>query len=401
MPKVINKLKQRAFVNAERQLLADCRLTPYAKILYLVLQSLSECCENVFPSYKWLARETGYSLTHDNGEPKSERSVFKYISGYISELSTHNLINQVPQSDKQGFDYEVFQYEPASDQDEQGTEPTGSYPPEPTGSYPLNLQVHTPPEPVGSSINKIFFNSKTEDEREGDENFSDEKILAQKIKKDEDEKINSKSDIKIPVDRKVTDFMSKPLFLSYRSKYGEGLSDEHIKEILMLIADKHRSNNQHYNQISDSEFKNWCKGELADLAKEKAKANPQTSYKSNYQSTPQANPNTSNDNGFYRQANQSTIKEENPMDYESKADWDKFVSAQRQLRVSVVASDLDMGSALSKWRSNNIDIESNNIKRHFNKTQSEDSSVSKYDYLDVPIESLETDSEQFLFTANN
>ena len=104
MSKITNKTNK-SWVGAERSLIRDERISQKSKMIYLVLLSLAQSCDNVFPSYKFLADEIGYS-----SEDKSDAATGKYIRSGIKELQSINLVKVVPNSGKSN-DYEIYSHE--------------------------------------------------------------------------------------------------------------------------------------------------------------------------------------------------------------------------------------------------------------------------------------------------
>lgn len=104
MPQIINKTTE-SYVVATRALLADIELTQTAKVLYLVFLSLAQSCDNVFPSYKWLASQIGYQTamkpetkikftTAAELEIHIEQCIGKYIKQYTDELHNAELVTK-------------------------------------------------------------------------------------------------------------------------------------------------------------------------------------------------------------------------------------------------------------------------------------------------------------------
>jgi hypothetical protein len=112
MSKIINKKTPKQFYLGDRQLLRDTRLTSDAKNLYQVLSSLAESCDNVCPSYLWLAQEIGYNLFKDEAQEKSKNinTINRFIGIKIAELEKLEMIKQI--RTQTGNDYEVYDYIP-------------------------------------------------------------------------------------------------------------------------------------------------------------------------------------------------------------------------------------------------------------------------------------------------
>lgn len=101
--KIINKTNH-PWVGADRGLIRDSKIDAKSKLVYLVLLSIAQSCNNVFPSMKFIAEEIGAST-----EGKSESAVYKLIGPRIKKLQKHGLIKviEVPGSHN---NYEVYDY---------------------------------------------------------------------------------------------------------------------------------------------------------------------------------------------------------------------------------------------------------------------------------------------------
>jgi hypothetical protein len=102
--RVINKTRAKQFFIGDRELLREKRISADAKNIYIVLRSLSETCDNVCPSYLWIAFEIGYESTG-----KTEQATCQFISRKIHELVSMKMVQQLRKS--KGFDYEVYDYD--------------------------------------------------------------------------------------------------------------------------------------------------------------------------------------------------------------------------------------------------------------------------------------------------
>lgn len=133
MGKIINKRHAQPYITLDRAFIRDTRLEPTSKLIYGVLCALSESCENVYPSYGWLAEQIGYKYKgkHEVESPEYERAMKKYICENLQPLIDLNLIKKV-ENPGLTCDYEVHSYH------------------EPTGTPPVNPQVHGNHEPTGT-----------------------------------------------------------------------------------------------------------------------------------------------------------------------------------------------------------------------------------------------------------
>jgi hypothetical protein len=131
MSKIINKKTPKQFYLGDRQLLRDTRLSSDAKNIYQVLSSLAESCDNVCPSYIWLAQEVGYNIWKDEAETeqKSENTIMTWVRRNIEELINLKMVVQLRKD--RGFDYEIYDYIPEI--------PTGQKSP-----LTLDKKVHPP-----------------------------------------------------------------------------------------------------------------------------------------------------------------------------------------------------------------------------------------------------------------
>jgi hypothetical protein len=106
MSRIINKKTPKHFYIGDRQLLRDTRLSSDAKNIYQVLSSLAESCENVCPSYTWLANEVGYIT-----EGKEYRSIHRWVSSKIDELTELKMVVSILRPGT-SCDFEVYDYTP-------------------------------------------------------------------------------------------------------------------------------------------------------------------------------------------------------------------------------------------------------------------------------------------------
>jgi len=110
MTKIVSKKKYKQFYIGDRELLRDKRLSADAKNIYIVLSSLAETCENVCPSYLWLAEEIGYSVKNSDGTEKAVSTINEWVGKRIAELEKLGVIKKIRKD--RGFDYEVYDYDP-------------------------------------------------------------------------------------------------------------------------------------------------------------------------------------------------------------------------------------------------------------------------------------------------
>lgn len=104
---IFNKKKNhKQFYIGDRDFLRDKRLSADAKNIYIVLNSLAETCENICPSYNWIAQEIGYKT-----EGKEYRSITRFISTKLDELINLNLIKKIVREGT-SCDFEVYDYTP-------------------------------------------------------------------------------------------------------------------------------------------------------------------------------------------------------------------------------------------------------------------------------------------------
>jgi hypothetical protein len=105
MPKIINKRKSR-YATIDRDLMRDKRLKSNHKLLYALLCSLSESCDNTVPSYKWLAEQIGYET-----EGKTEQALQMFMIRNLEPLIKLGMLRIV---ERKGFsnDYEIYEYTP-------------------------------------------------------------------------------------------------------------------------------------------------------------------------------------------------------------------------------------------------------------------------------------------------
>ena len=248
---------------------------------------------------------------------------------------------------------------------------------------------------------KVNTYSNTFSNEEREDNFSNEKSLAQEVEKVKEVNTDSEPKAKLSIDKKVKTFKSNPYFEVNRAKF-PALSDDQIDELLILIVDRHNSMNEHYKEISISEFIRWCSNKLADIAKEQSKATSkpsyQSSYKSPYQPSSEANAETSVDSGRYQQYTSDLVNVPgDPTGYETEAAWKEFVAKQREQGNTVCPDDLEMAVVRKKWASKDVHAEINKVTRHFQNSQTAGSSVSKNDPLDEPVDNDETTTDEFMF----
>jgi hypothetical protein len=107
MSKLINKTTPKQFFVGDRAMLRDKRLSADAKNIYIVLRSLGESCDNVCPTYPWIANEIGYET-----EGKSNQSISRFILAKMEELEKLEMILRVRKD--RGYDYEIYDYSPES-----------------------------------------------------------------------------------------------------------------------------------------------------------------------------------------------------------------------------------------------------------------------------------------------
>jgi hypothetical protein len=117
MPKITSKRKSR-FALMDRALMADKRIKGHHKILYTLLCSLAESCDNVFPSYAWLAEQVGYDynpsaeiLDEVRAEANRERAMRKFIDTHLEPLEELGLVKRTHNVGGH-CDFEVEEYYP-------------------------------------------------------------------------------------------------------------------------------------------------------------------------------------------------------------------------------------------------------------------------------------------------
>lgn len=112
MPKIINKRKPNNWVRFDRSLMRDTRLKSHHKIIYLLFCSLSESCDNVYPSYSWIAEEVGYNYTgkHKKGSKEYESALQQFVSNNLEPLIKLGWIKKINNKGS-SCDYEVFDHD--------------------------------------------------------------------------------------------------------------------------------------------------------------------------------------------------------------------------------------------------------------------------------------------------
>lgn len=112
MNKIINKRRVEQYVRLDRELMRDTRLKSNHKLLYALFCSLSESCENVFPSYSWLATEVGYEYNGkaEKGSIEAERAMKAFISDNLQPLIDLGLIVKIVNNGGT-CDYEVYDFD--------------------------------------------------------------------------------------------------------------------------------------------------------------------------------------------------------------------------------------------------------------------------------------------------
>jgi hypothetical protein len=131
MPKIINNLPPESYVKLDRELLRDKRLSAESKLLYGVFVALARSCENVFPSYRWLASEIGYeyeSRDENYDEAKAEKATGAYIAKYVEELVRLNMVIKIVNPGK-ACDYQINNYNPPLKSGDTPHEKVGGNPP--------------------------------------------------------------------------------------------------------------------------------------------------------------------------------------------------------------------------------------------------------------------------------
>lgn len=110
--KIINKRKPNNWVKFDRSLMRDKRLKSHHKIIYLLFCSLSESCENIYPSYSWIAEEVGYSYNgkHKVGSKEYDSALQQFVATNLEPLIKLGWIKKI--NNKGGScDYEVFDHD--------------------------------------------------------------------------------------------------------------------------------------------------------------------------------------------------------------------------------------------------------------------------------------------------
>ena len=254
---------------------------------------------------------------------------------------------------------------------------------------------------------KVNTYSNTFSNEEREDNFSNEKSLAQEVEKVKEVEKNLLPPIKvspeeIAINKIVDEFKANPLFEMRCARYAKGLTPEQIDHVLYCIADRHIQDRQPYKGIYITEFINWSAKELEKVTKEQSKATSkpsyQSSYKSPYQPSSEANAETSVDSGRYQQYTSDSVNVlGDPTSYETEAAWKEFVAKQKEQKNTVCADDLKMAVARKQWASKDVYAEINKVTRYFQNSQTDGSSVSKNDPLDEPVDNDETTTDEFMF----
>ena len=115
-PKLINKMRPRAWVSLDLELMRDKRLNSDQKLIYARLCNLAQSCENVFPTYTWIASEIGYDTEVADNATEEEKAkkydaIRRFISRQLAELENLKLIVKVANPGKSN-DYEIYDYTP-------------------------------------------------------------------------------------------------------------------------------------------------------------------------------------------------------------------------------------------------------------------------------------------------
>lgn len=123
MPKLINKTSPDGWVKMERELLSFKGLKPTPKLIYSLLRNLAQSCENVFPTYFWIAEHIGYETEVDpeelEGKTEEEAGLImenkrnatnKFVKYNLAPLLHLGLIRAVPRPGK-GYDYEIYDFD--------------------------------------------------------------------------------------------------------------------------------------------------------------------------------------------------------------------------------------------------------------------------------------------------
>jgi len=110
--KIINKRKPNNWVKFDRSLMRDTRIKSHHKIIYLLFCSLSEACENVYPSYSWVAEEVGYNYTgkYEIGSKEYESALQQFVATNLEPLIKLGWIKKI-NNNGGTCDYEVFDHD--------------------------------------------------------------------------------------------------------------------------------------------------------------------------------------------------------------------------------------------------------------------------------------------------
>lgn len=109
---IINKRKNQGWVKFDRSLMRDTRLKSHHKVLYLLLCSLSDTCDQVYPTYSWIASEVGYQYSGkaEVGSYEYEDALQKFVSANLEPLINLGWIKKINKQGK-SCDYEIYDHD--------------------------------------------------------------------------------------------------------------------------------------------------------------------------------------------------------------------------------------------------------------------------------------------------
>jgi hypothetical protein len=110
--KIINKRKAEGWVKFDRSLMRDTRVKSNHKAIYLLFCSLSETCENVYPTYAWIAGEVGYKYEgkEEVGSPQYHAAMQAFVAYNLEPIIKLGWIKKINKSGS-SCDYEIFDHD--------------------------------------------------------------------------------------------------------------------------------------------------------------------------------------------------------------------------------------------------------------------------------------------------
>jgi hypothetical protein len=191
-------------------------------MLYLVLQSLAESCDNIYPSYTWLAEQVGYDCK--GKDPSSPKKVIARALEPLVEIGLIRVTN------REGYtsDYDIEDYDELFAQTARGTVDKNV--------TPHGQKRHTPMDKNVTPYNTVEIRREKEEDREREtlKNFQENSLTKNQEANPYSEVLPTTSPT-ATADSWKSEIIGQPLFAKTRQERFPSLTDDEINLTMDLM----------------------------------------------------------------------------------------------------------------------------------------------------------------------